>query len=559
MSLKTVETITANFLSKATPEVLAIKGQWGVGKTYKWSQMVELAKDNSALKDYSYVSLFGMRSINELRTAIFAKTRPLKLFNQEVDKKSINENWWDYAKGGVKAILHQGRESVDALPWGKNVTVGMDTLAGWLTKKTIICLDDFERLSQEGISSDELMGLISELKEERECKIVLIFNEKKLKDPQVYAKYREKIIDIELLYDPTVTEALDIALPEDIPFIQKTREYCQDLQIKNIRILKKISKLVYLIQNELKSFHPEVLTQAVHSVVILCWCYFDQDDDKPTLDFLKKWNRLVFAMKKREGDGDTIVNDAWINMLNRYGFGDMDEFDRAILRVIECGYLEETGFIERANELHDVWLSRDLEDSFSDAWKLYHNSFGNNEDELVIALVDSLKKSVAHVSLINLSSTTMLLRYLDRESIANELIDFYVDSYVERNLDLNFKRYSFRSDISDAIIWEKFEAKEKEKSPQIPLGELAIALAKGDALTAVQMHSLRNVSEEEFYDLFQMDHSDSLHALIANCLKFRDYDPIDRSIAERARSALIRIGNQSRLNAKRVGRHGIDL
>jgi hypothetical protein len=43
----------------------------------------------------------------------------------------------------------------------------------------IICFDDFERLSSK-IDLKDIMGLISYLKEQKICKILLIMNEKEL-------------------------------------------------------------------------------------------------------------------------------------------------------------------------------------------------------------------------------------------------------------------------------------------------------------------------------------------------------------------------------------------
>ena len=73
MSLFKVETKISDFLSTNTPEVMAIKGAWGVGKTFTWNKLSKYAKDNKqiALKKYSYVSLFGINSLETFKSAIF--------------------------------------------------------------------------------------------------------------------------------------------------------------------------------------------------------------------------------------------------------------------------------------------------------------------------------------------------------------------------------------------------------------------------------------------------------------------------------------------------------
>ena len=73
MSLSKVEIKISDFLSTNTPEVMAIKGAWGVGKTFTWNTLSKQAKNNKriALKKYSYVSLFGINTLETFKSAIF--------------------------------------------------------------------------------------------------------------------------------------------------------------------------------------------------------------------------------------------------------------------------------------------------------------------------------------------------------------------------------------------------------------------------------------------------------------------------------------------------------
>jgi hypothetical protein len=51
------------FLASNEPEVLSIRGKWGAGKTYAWNRFLLHARDDDAiaLKNYAYVSLFGVQ------------------------------------------------------------------------------------------------------------------------------------------------------------------------------------------------------------------------------------------------------------------------------------------------------------------------------------------------------------------------------------------------------------------------------------------------------------------------------------------------------------------
>jgi hypothetical protein len=64
------------FLGREEPEVLCIRGAWGVGKTYSWKRYLKEAHEQHriALSRYAYVSLFGINSLDELRYSIFENT-----------------------------------------------------------------------------------------------------------------------------------------------------------------------------------------------------------------------------------------------------------------------------------------------------------------------------------------------------------------------------------------------------------------------------------------------------------------------------------------------------
>lgn len=60
------------FLKSPEPEVIAITGEWGVGKTYTWHTELNDARYNNqyGLDRYSYVSLFGINSLEALKFAL---------------------------------------------------------------------------------------------------------------------------------------------------------------------------------------------------------------------------------------------------------------------------------------------------------------------------------------------------------------------------------------------------------------------------------------------------------------------------------------------------------
>lgn len=555
MSVSTVKTVISRFLSTDTPEVLALKGAWGVGKTFAWHELIKQHKNECKLEHYSYVSLFGVSSISEIRTAIFAKTTQIEQLGEKIDAKKINEEWFTLGCEKIKRWSHKLSAFRDS-PYLKNLSVGLDALAPYFVRDSIVCLDDFERLNTDRVSPEEVLGLISELKEEKRCKIVLIFNDNEIKFGDIYRRYREKVIDIELLFAPTANEAAELALPAQLPQRDLIKKYCVSLGIKNIRILRRIVGLVQLIHAQIAHLHPMVMEQAAMTLVLLAWSHYDSDKRKPTIDFILEWNRIVWGMKDANNLEEDQQRTEWSKVLREYGLLHMDEFDQSINEVVERGYFEETRFIEEAGKAHAKFQAEDLNQSFSSAWRLFHDSFADNQAQLINALVESLKKSVLHVSPLNLSSTTSLLRQLGEEKKADCLIDFYIDARASEETLFDIDSDPFSTEIRDKAVTERFRKQFQRIHPALPLAEAVKYIADNNNWSEEHVSSLSQATAGNFYDLFKQDHGEALGNIVKACLQFESNEKL-KEIGRNARTALERIGKENKLNSIRVRRYGV--
>jgi hypothetical protein len=75
MTRAVIESVIGEFLDSTKPEVLAITGKWGVGKTHALQALVAAYHGEGSLGRYAYVSAFGARSIGDLRSMILIRTR----------------------------------------------------------------------------------------------------------------------------------------------------------------------------------------------------------------------------------------------------------------------------------------------------------------------------------------------------------------------------------------------------------------------------------------------------------------------------------------------------
>src|SRR6266496_1000919 len=80
MSLTKVQQALTAFLTAAKPQVVALSGKWGRGKSYYWNHFLASsnAEPPAPVKQASYVSLFGIPSIEALRDGVFENAVPIK-------------------------------------------------------------------------------------------------------------------------------------------------------------------------------------------------------------------------------------------------------------------------------------------------------------------------------------------------------------------------------------------------------------------------------------------------------------------------------------------------
>ena len=233
-----------------------INGKWGVGKTYFWHKFVE---DNSKElnKSFVYISLFGKDSVNQIvKEIIFQAYRASKVISEVSEKAKYLK--FDKILDSVVPTL--GSAIIGCISFFEKKDF----------ENIIICFDDFERLSNK-LSIKDVFGLISELKEQKNCHIVMIFNADEVKFDGKTKKYKDKIIDYEFEYSPSVEDTYKIVKDRLKCFKEYPLEYFKDKNINNIRVMRRVvdalNDFVFL-EKELDGFKITMEILAKHIIEI---------------------------------------------------------------------------------------------------------------------------------------------------------------------------------------------------------------------------------------------------------------------------------------------------
>jgi hypothetical protein len=197
MSLQQIRSVIEDFINSTRNELLIIKGDWGVGKSHFWDRLMDECRKKGVIgRDYyARASVFGLNSLDELKTAI-AISRVESRSNRKLD--SINRNL-------AKLLKQIGKVPVVEKYGGGSIA----TLLHAVVNDTLVCIDDIER---KGSSLDirDILGLATQLKEERNCKVVLIVNEDKLRDArEEFKSHGEKIVDRQVRFTLTPEESFE--------------------------------------------------------------------------------------------------------------------------------------------------------------------------------------------------------------------------------------------------------------------------------------------------------------------------------------------------------------
>jgi hypothetical protein len=558
MTLKIVKSEIARFLAAREPEVIALKGAWGIGKTYSWKKLISDISKTMDLPThrYSYVSLFGVNSLQDFKFLLFQQSVPNNIIGREASISSFRDN----VIGFSESLGRKGFRWFAKLPVFKDFSPELHSLAFLSLKNTLVCIDDLERKGQ-GLEVGDILGLISQLKEEKNCKVVLIMNDKGFaqSDFEEFEKYREKVIDVELRFDPTVEECIEIALEENEEMARKLKIRISQLGIKNIRIIFRIKRLVRLIAPYLNSSEPELIDQAIHTLTLLTWCYLSGDDVSPNYEYVKKSRPFLLGLGKDDlSDKEKI----WNATLQDYGFLNVDEFDLVLAELVETGYVSADKLMKPLENLNSQILANKGDKSFQEAWCLYHDSFANNQDQVISLIYERFKENTKYISPLNLNGTVSLLRELGRGDLADDCIEHYIKERKDEPELFNLDRYPFRGDIKDQKIIEEFNKEYVKLSPQKSLRETIAGIAGKNGWGRKDIEIMASASEGEYYQIFKSEKGEHLHSFVNACLQFNrigNTSEKEKLVASKAEAALRRIAEESEINRRRVASYGINV
>ncbi|RVC78447.1 hypothetical protein EN745_18875 [Mesorhizobium sp. M4A.F.Ca.ET.022.05.2.1] len=557
MSTALVREQIASFLKSPKPAVLCVRGNWGTGKTYTWKTALEEAATKPggiALEKYASVSLFGINSVSDVKQELIHETISRERIGKEFNPEDVNSI---YQEGLAK--LTRGASWFGGIFGDGYVNAGVSLMSLFIRKR-LICIDDLERKG-ESLRSADVLGLISQLKEDRDCKIVLLLNDEQLEDKDEFESYLEKVVDINLRFKPTPEESATIALkdPEGSAEVaEMVRNNVTKLGIDNVRVIRKLHSFVLQIEPLLKGYAPGVFKSVALTLVLMGWCHL-QPEFAPSKDFLVRRRGIFSDYIAKEKGEFTPKELQWTQLIANYGYSHTDEFDVALLSGIEDGFFTKAIIDAHAAELNQR-VEADLASiELRDIWRDFHNSFDGELDVHLERFTECITKYGKFYSLNDMLAVVNMFRDLDRNAAGDQLLDLYLEARKEVKGAYDFHDVELFGTRLDQDIKSRLLKLDAGQKPAPPVEELFLLLAD-------EGHN-RNITErlaalpvEEYVRVLKLHKGDNFRAMRAGLTQYNNLlnpDEFNIQIMRKANSALQQIALENPLNKFRVSRWGI--
>jgi hypothetical protein len=304
-------------------KVVALRGKWGTGKTYLWKIM-----SSSVLvggKPPIYVSLFGVRTTKELKLRILQN---ISLSDQTAISKFAETG------GGFLASLMKRYTGYSA----------EDAAVLWLSsfvKDRLIVIDDLER-KHSSLGTDEVMGFLNEYSENNKAKFLVLLNHEKL-EGELWQTLHEKVVDGEVVLEPSPGEAFDVAANGVADgYIPIARETCSKLKLTNIRIIRKILRVLHRI-SEIAGPTNTAYDRWVPSTVLLVASHYRGTENAPPFEYIISFNTFEHAVREANQEVQGDKEKDWAQLLTELGIQVSDDYETSIYQYLQSGLMDDKG------------------------------------------------------------------------------------------------------------------------------------------------------------------------------------------------------------------------
>lgn len=488
MTLKTTKDHLVQLLSDQDNKVIALSGKWGTGKSHLWRE-VKAASRDEAVKGALYVSLFGLRDLNQIK---------LKVLQSALPSAERHSAAWEKVRVGMEGAkkvltsLHKGFSALDDL-----ALLAVPSLL----KDKVIVLDDIER-KHEKLSIDEVLGFIDEFTQQHGARFVLILNSDQIGDRRVWDTLREKVVDQEIRLGTSTSEAFAIAIglaPSN--YADRIRTAAERCGLTNIRIIRKVIKAVNRILGNRTGLSDALLSRVVPSTVLLAAIHYKGIEDGPDFDFVlsqgtpNDWS--VFSDKDKVEDEESKRKSKWKLLLNDLGIHGCDDYELLVIEFLQSGLFDPSAvaaIIDRYAAENDAMTAQ------NDLNKFFERLIWDHRLTEADLLAEA-KELAPRVHLIDVYNFTSLHDAVEElaggNDVAKAMLDSWIAAFKTKNFDDFDEENTFGRKVHPAIQAE-FDASKTNAQAKLTVFDACEFIVMNSGWNARQELAMKAATVADF-------------------------------------------------------------
>jgi hypothetical protein len=413
-----------------------LNGPWGIGKTFLLKSFLDALGNGE--KNYVYVSLYGLTSLDDIDEALFRAMYPVL-----------------YTKGAKLA----GRA---AKAVARFLRVDMDVTAKDILEKPTADLFVFDDLERCEAPINKVLGYINEFVEHEGRKVIIVANEAEIGNGDEYRRRREKLIgktlEVQSAFEEALAHFTSLVDHADAraSLAAKTAEISSvyhQAELNNLRILQQTIwdfERFYAVLADKHRQNDRALTALLKMFFALS---FELKAGRLASDHLmKRQEAVILAMVRSRGDEGTTPS-ALVTAQERYPDTDLTDStlsDETLADMLVKGIVDETAIraeLDRSSYFVTV--------ADEPAWRTVWHAFERTDAEFEAAFIKMERQFAAreideigellHVFGLRLWLSNVGVLARTRTQVVEEGKSYVDDLYAARRLKPESRRDDLRS------------------------------------------------------------------------------------------------------------------
>lgn len=173
---------------------------------------------------------------------------------------------------GAKSLFNKALDTVDLSSIqgkGLSLNIGKSLITSALSSlvsNTVICIDDVERIS-DSLSLKDVMGLVNDLKLEKNCQVIIILHDAKASEQ--FQEYKEKVLDEVLILDDNL-DILETFITDELT-LDVMQLFYRTIKVKNLRFYNKVFNNYQQIIENIDSLSKTSKEHVLRNLLVIRW------------------------------------------------------------------------------------------------------------------------------------------------------------------------------------------------------------------------------------------------------------------------------------------------